>query len=357
MNSKTILLLLVLFMSASLCAMNSVQNNPWAELPFHEDHSYIREHLLVGQSKRLGALDDSQLILDLEAIEGGNEDVARKAIRAGAVVDMPDFLGDFLLHWAAHGGHAGVVRVLLDHNRSLVDVRNRDQMTPLHFAARYGHVSAAAALLEYGANIEAKDAAGRTALYLATFFEQVSMVQFLVARKANVKAQTSFKHTPLHQAAYDDSTDIMKLLLRNGADINARDNDGQTPLHVAVEVGRVAATRLLLRFFGTVFLKKGADANIKDNCGRKPLDIALHRKSTMRADLNGQDYAGVVRLLADGNESEAEAAFQRERQSRLEDFNDHKFVMELFRESREEDDYDTSYSSSSELSQSRDEDY
>jgi ankyrin repeat protein len=55
--------------------------------------------------------------------------------------------GDTALHWAAHGGHAELCRLLLTYN-ARGDVPNSVGTTPLHLAAQGGHLDAAAVLLQ-----------------------------------------------------------------------------------------------------------------------------------------------------------------------------------------------------------------
>jgi hypothetical protein len=54
--------------------------------------------------------------------------------------------GDTALHWAAAGGHAEIVRMLLQHKAPAL-VHNGVGASPLHLAAVGGHVEAAAVLL------------------------------------------------------------------------------------------------------------------------------------------------------------------------------------------------------------------
>ena len=67
------------------------------------------------------------------------------------------------LHKAAFWGHDHIVPWLLDDLNLDVDARDAEDDTPLHDAARFGHVAVVKALLARGASTGLKNAAGQTA--------------------------------------------------------------------------------------------------------------------------------------------------------------------------------------------------
>ncbi len=109
-----------------------------------------------------------------------------------------------------------------------------DGATALHLAADRGMTKLATELARSRkAEIDAKDANGRTPLMLAAASARPEIVLVLVKAKADVQARDENELTPLHLAAEARRTDIVRLLLDAGADINARDNTGRTALSVA----------------------------------------------------------------------------------------------------------------------------
>ena len=86
---------------------------------------------------------------------------------------------------------------------------------PLHSAASFGHgPEVAAALIQAGAHVNARNATGAT---------------------------------PLHLAANTENTDILKVLLEAGADVSVRDYNGRTPLEAAEDAGSSGAAATLRR--------------------------------------------------------------------------------------------------------------
>ena len=84
--------------------------------------------------------------------------------------------------------------------------------TPLHMAARRGNAETAAALLDAGAAIEARDSMGDTPLRRAVNCNQTSVARLLVERGADVRSVGSKRLTPATAAR----TEAMKRLLDSG---------------------------------------------------------------------------------------------------------------------------------------------
>lgn len=110
------------------------------------------------------------------------------------------------------------------------------RMTPLLNAAAEGRSKDMDAILRAGADISARDKAGRSAM---------------------------------HWGVLNDNIDICWLLVRYGLDANVRDNLGQTPLHLAAKYGQISVAKYLV--------SHGARLDLRDNDGRFPADWSLLR--------------------------------------------------------------------------------
>jgi hypothetical protein len=87
----------------------------------------------------------------------------------------------------------------------------------LQSAAAQGDVAQAAALLDQGAVIDARDEAGRTPLLLAVTQGRVEIVRLLLARGADPNAVDNTGHTPLQLAKMRNLQDVAALLQEAGA--------------------------------------------------------------------------------------------------------------------------------------------
>jgi TonB family protein len=83
--------------------------------------------------------------------------------------------------------------------------------------------------------VDAADAAGRTALMYAVEGGHDAIVAMLLSAGAGVDRQDQSGATALHLAARYGRTDAARLLLQAGADFGLRDAEGRSPLYRAIE--------------------------------------------------------------------------------------------------------------------------
>ncbi|MFQ3168807.1 MAG: putative component of type VI protein secretion system [Limisphaerales bacterium] len=95
----------------------------------------------------------------------------------------------------------------------------------------------------------------------------MAAVQSQIESGADVDARDALGRTPLYYSIYNEHPQITGLLVRSGADVNVKHNAGKTPLHLAAELGDTATVRLLL--------KAGAKVNAQDSNQGTPLDWAV----------------------------------------------------------------------------------
>jgi uncharacterized protein len=133
---------------------------------------------------------------------------------------------------AAATGNVEVVRELVSKDPALVHTFSHDGWTPLHLAAHFGHVEAAQALIESGADVQARarNGLGSTPLLWAVSGGCLDTVLLLLAHAADVNETSTAGSSPLHKAAVLGNVAIARALVSHGANVNARNSGGQTPL-------------------------------------------------------------------------------------------------------------------------------
>ena len=90
------------------------------------------------------------------------------------------------------------------------------------------------------------------ALLRATEAGDVAEMQALLQRGADVQARNARGWTPLHVAAAGGEPTVVALLLQHGADVHAQSYVGMTPLDNAIARGSKKAVTDLLRAHGAI---------------------------------------------------------------------------------------------------------
>jgi len=101
-------------------------------------------------------------------------------------------------------------------------------------AAEKNSTSLVLLLLNYGADINARNSDGATPLMRAIETKQFSVAEKLIELGADVHNANKEKRTALHIAAGKNLAPVVRLLLKKGADPNSRDSLGETPLNDAL---------------------------------------------------------------------------------------------------------------------------
>jgi ankyrin repeat protein len=173
------------------------------------------------------------------------------------------------LHAAARKGHLDAVSLLLDRGAD-VNILNWSKRTPLCAAYDGRHVEAMRLLLERGAVVRWDDGVGLLT-HKASFHGQVEVLRLLLQHNADVDATDSLNHTPLHWASVEGHVVVAQILLKHGADINAVSNLG-TALFLASFWGKLEVARLLL--------EHGADVHTRVPGKSTPFQVAtLHGRT------------------------------------------------------------------------------
>lgn len=138
------------------------------------------------------------------------------------------------------------IKAMIKDSPDLINGRTPPSLlTPLHGAARVGHLTVAQFLLANGADVDALDDQSQTPLHLAAMNGHKSMVELLLANKAAVEPKAN-PTTPLHLAAANGYKLVASVLLAHGANVNAKNKAGWTPLHFAVVHGYTSVAELLI---------------------------------------------------------------------------------------------------------------
>jgi hypothetical protein len=121
-------------------------------------------------------------------------------------------------------------------------------------------------LLEFKADLDAKDEDGDTAFLTAIKKQELDIASELLQKGANINASDNDGFSALHHVAMRDNHETMSFLLEEGLDPNLSDKKGRTALHLLARFGSKATLKLLLLF--------GAEVDVTDELGFTPYSYA-----------------------------------------------------------------------------------
>ena len=252
----------------------------------------------------LDAVEDEQVFNLLNAAAYGLHHEVRCALRQGTSPDVCNSKGESALYLAALYGHEQVVYTLLRYGANpnitpsplAAALRGKGKRTermvrlllgfganpngggdtPALLLARTPQVIRL--LLSAGAPVNAMTgtpAFVSTALHRHARRGKTACVQALLEAGADTEARNIHGMTPLHLAVARGNMECVRTLLAAGADLNAPDRHGNTPLMTAFSHRRLPVFRELLA--------AGADTNARD-CGGRRLADDIRREAERCSD-------------------------------------------------------------------------
>ena len=170
--------------------------------------------------------------------------------RRDEAVRLADASPSLTIWEAAALGRDAALERLLAADRSLVNAAAPDGHYPLGLAAFFGHPSAVRLLLDRGADVHAasQNQMKVQPLHAAVAGRSAEAVAALLDAGADPNARQQVGYTPLMGAASAGRTDLVDLLLARNADPALVSEDGKTAADVAREHGHTGlAERLTVK--------------------------------------------------------------------------------------------------------------
>jgi outer membrane protein OmpA-like peptidoglycan-associated protein len=199
-----------------------------------------------------------------------------------------------VIHNAAKEGDVATIESILAEKPEKINAKDKDDLTPLHFAVCNGHKDVAELLIAKGSDVNAKDQIGETPLVHAERCSQKDLLELLIARGADVNSKDGYGNTPLHIAADRGHKDVAELLIAKGADINAQNKNGSTPLHWAA----MERNQDIFKFL----IAKGADANAKDKDGKTPFIVKAETEAEAEVETERPQLKMLMMSMASGSD-------------------------------------------------------
>ena len=190
------------------------------------------------------------------------------------------------MHVAAEVGAVEILFQLSSRDRRLLQQKDYEGNTPLHYAAAAGQVEAIEWLVRRCAHKNETNNVGLTPFMFCVVFKQMRAMFTLYKLEADIYAEDIFGESALHIAAATCGS-FCKPLLEWGLKPNVRGNEDKTPLHYAAMRGDWLAIKALL--------DGKAYPNNLDRACRTPLHYAA-KKSDLAVDALLQAGKNKVKL-------------------------------------------------------------
>src|SRR5437773_1118740 len=187
--------------------------------------------------KQVDLLDGKGRTVLARAARSGKKEVVQFLLAQGATEDI---------YAAVVVGDVDKVAAFLKQDKKLVSARDSDGRAPLHWAATFNKRGAVELLLANKADMNIKVAKyGWTPLRLAVIHGHMAGAEALLNGGADPNAKDDENIPLLHQAVIRGKKEMVELLLDKKADLNTKDSAGETALDEAEEQGNKEIIELL----------------------------------------------------------------------------------------------------------------
>lgn len=269
---------LLLAIVAGMCVQEiSAQTNNLHIFVKQRDYDNVAHY--INRHEDVNAFDDFGYTPLMYAADLGLNDIVKVLMDNGA---EPNYLTLWdneppALHAAVLSNFPSTVGLLLQYERTKVDLRDSAGYAPLYHAVRNGYIDCADTLIAHGADPNIAYNGRVTALMVAASFNDTAMASLLIRHGANVNLVADGK-TAFSVAAACGAVDAARLLVSNGADIN-----NGYPVHYAA----MYADTAMIAYLNSI----GLDMNAGGADGYSPRDLAIinakRRNAAVIKDLGG----------------------------------------------------------------------
>lgn len=166
----------------------------------------------------------------------------------GGLDDLHAKLDTSEVHEAAREGNVKELASILQADPPQAKLRDKYELTPLHWASDRGQAAAARLLLEQGqadVNAVEKRVFRRTPLHFAALSGSSETVRVLLDFHANVNSKDYRGWTPAHSAAYAGDQQVLVMLRDAGADLAALTKQDESLRQLADQNGQSHAVAFL----------------------------------------------------------------------------------------------------------------
>eukprot|EP00040_Diaphanoeca_grandis_P013536 m.68456 g.68456 ORF g.68456 m.68456 type:complete len:855 (+) comp23955_c0_seq1:215-2779(+) len=183
------------------------------------------------------------------ASEQYSAEIIKVLLRLGAEIEKTiESTNVTSLILAARAGRERVVEALLEHGANVNAKGNQRtyQSSAIILAAQGGHLGTVQVLLKHGAKLDDRLSLGVSVLYAAAERGHAKVVDYLIEQRATTNFRNIYGMTAVFAAAANKHVSVVRALLVAGARVDVQNKQGSTALQIAVEEGQTSVVEVLL---------------------------------------------------------------------------------------------------------------
>ncbi|KFM77210.1 Protein phosphatase 1 regulatory subunit 16A, partial [Stegodyphus mimosarum] len=200
-------------------------------------------------------------VMLLEAAARNDVEEVRRLLLLGVSPDSTNEDGLTALHQCCIDDSEAMMKLLLEFGAN-VNAKDSEQWTPLHAAATCGHLHLVRYLISKGADLLAVNADGNMPYDICEDEATLDYIESEMAKKGITQEMIDETRAISEKQMLSD----LKILLEEGGDIEYRDHQGAAPLHIAAANGYVSVVEFILDNHGST--------NVCDNDMWQPIHAA-----------------------------------------------------------------------------------
>lgn len=281
---------------------SNILNSLFDLLKNHQWDQFI-EYIEKNKDIDINVRDNQNNYLLTYAILFNKPDIVKLLIKYNARIDIVDNENRSILYIAIKYDYQEIITILIEAIKntigvSLFDIRDKDNLVPIHYTILFKNITALEKLLNAGASPNVFDKNNYNTLHLSVYVRSYDMCVIILKYNIDINARINSGETALHIACNLQLYDIASLLISEGINVNIQDYDNEfTALHYSVNLNNKALISLLLN--------NGSNPNIQDVIGNTALHYAVSENNlesvvilnTYKPNLNLWNLDGAIPLL------------------------------------------------------------
>ncbi|XP_064467056.1 protein phosphatase 1 regulatory subunit 16A-like [Ornithodoros turicata] len=200
-------------------------------------------------------------VMLLEAAARNDVDEVRRLLMLGVSPDSTNEDGLTALHQCCIDDSEEMMKLLIDYGAN-VNAKDSEQWTPLHAAATCGHIHLVRYLISKGADLLAVNADGNMPYDICEDEPTLDYIESEMAKRGITQEMIDETRAANEVMMLKD----LRIAMESGLELEFRDEQGATPLHIASANGYVSVVEFLL--------DQHASTDVVDNDQWQPIHAA-----------------------------------------------------------------------------------